>query len=236
VALVAVEIPRVGLVMENARLVRWLKNVGDVVRQGEPLLELETEKSTVEIESSESGRLVEILLHADQEARVGDRIAWIDSDTERLGADMTHPVETSTLDASATRPPLASIASEHTRATALVNKERAPRRIRSSPVARRLAAQHGVDLGRLAGTGAGGRVQLSDVKRAIEARSAQPATGCPASGPQPLSSLRRALARAMTLSSTTVPQFVVERAVDWTALQARRAKLVAELPAGAARL
>jgi pyruvate/2-oxoglutarate dehydrogenase complex dihydrolipoamide acyltransferase (E2) component len=43
VALVALEIPKVGLVMENARLVRWLKSVGDVVKEGEPLLELETE-------------------------------------------------------------------------------------------------------------------------------------------------------------------------------------------------
>ncbi len=78
---VALEIPKVGLVMESARLIRWLKNVGDVVEQGEPLLELETEKSVVEIESTESGRLVEILLQADQEARVGDRIAWIENDT-----------------------------------------------------------------------------------------------------------------------------------------------------------
>ncbi len=60
-ALVALELPKIGLVMENARLVRWLKNVGDVVHQGEPLLELETEKSVVEIESTENGRLVEIL-------------------------------------------------------------------------------------------------------------------------------------------------------------------------------
>ena len=56
---VALEIPKVGLVMESARLIRWLKNVGEVVTQGEPLVELETEKSVVEIESTESGRLVE---------------------------------------------------------------------------------------------------------------------------------------------------------------------------------
>ena len=68
----AVEIPKVGLVMENARLVRWLKNVGDSVKAGEPLLELETEKSVVEIEATLSGRLAEILLQPDQEAKVGD--------------------------------------------------------------------------------------------------------------------------------------------------------------------
>jgi pyruvate dehydrogenase E2 component (dihydrolipoamide acetyltransferase) len=234
VALVAVEIPKVGLVMENARLVRWLKSLGDVVRQGEPLLELETEKSVVEIESAESGRLVEILVHADQPARVGDRVAWLD--TDGLGADMTPPAQSSTPEAAAARASLASSAREHTHALPVADRERAPgRRIRSSPVARRLAAQQGVDLGRLAGTGPRGRVQLSDVRQAIETRSAQPTAGFPAGGPQPLSSMRRALARSMTLSSTTVPQFLVERAVDWSALQALRAKLVAELPARAPR-
>ena len=65
-ARVAQEIPKVGLVMENARLVRWLKNVGDAVTLGEPLLELETEKSVVEIEATASGRLVEQLLRVDE--------------------------------------------------------------------------------------------------------------------------------------------------------------------------
>ena len=60
-ARVAVEIPKIGLVMEAVRVTRWLKNVGDAIRQGEPLLEVETEKSVVEIEAAVSGRLEEIL-------------------------------------------------------------------------------------------------------------------------------------------------------------------------------
>ena len=79
-ARVALEIPKVGLVMENARLVRWLKNVGDVVNQGEPVLELETEKSLVEIEATDSGRLVEQLLTVDAEVHIGDRAAWVETD------------------------------------------------------------------------------------------------------------------------------------------------------------
>jgi pyruvate dehydrogenase E2 component (dihydrolipoamide acetyltransferase) len=233
VALVALEIPKVGLVMENARLVRWLKSVGDVVKQGEPLLELETEKSVVEIESTESGRLVDILLQVDQEVRVGDRIAWVENDAQgavvghgaaaRHGAAVAHgaaaahdaavaPAQPSTPAPSAASPALG--------------------RIKSSPVARRLAAEQAVDLGRIAGTGPGGRVQLSDVQRAIDARSSPEA---PPPGLQPLSSMRRALARSMTLSNATVPQFTVERAVDWTVLRAVRAKPLAELPAGEPR-
>jgi pyruvate dehydrogenase E2 component (dihydrolipoamide acetyltransferase) len=169
---VAVEIPKVGLVMESARLIRWLKNVGEAVAQGEPLLELETEKSVVEIESTESGRLVEILLQADQEARVGDRIGWIETDTARIV---------------------------------------------SSPAARRLAATHTVDVRQIEGTGPRGRVQMNDVRRAVDARSAA------AGGSPLLSGMRRALARSMTLSNATVPQFAIERSVDWTEVHRLRA-------------
>jgi pyruvate dehydrogenase E2 component (dihydrolipoamide acetyltransferase) len=78
-------------------------------------------------------------------------------------------------------------------------------------------------------------VQLIDVRRALEARSAQGAGGVGPSA-QALSSMRRALARAMTLSNATVPQFVVQRAVDWTAVQAARAKLSPQLPPGSPKL
>jgi pyruvate dehydrogenase E2 component (dihydrolipoamide acetyltransferase) len=202
VALVALEIPKVGLVMENARLVRWLKGVGDVVRQGEPVLELETEKSVVEIESTTSGRLVEILLQADQEARVGDKVAWLEND-------------------------MPDVAVEHSHA----NRQRGER-IKSSPVARRVATENAIDLHRIEGTGPNGRVQLLDVQRVIDVRrAAEPRSvaSSPSNVP-PTSSMRRALARAMTLSNATVPQFAVGRAVDWTALNARRAQLIAELP------
>ena len=220
-ALVALEIPKVGLVMENARLVRWLKNVGDVVQQGEPLLELETEKSVVEIESTETGRLVQILLQADQEARVGDRIAWLENNA---------PAETvaATVSASTAPAPTAPI----TPATPGANRDGVTARIRSSPVARRLAAQRAVELQQITGTGPGGRVQLIDVQRSIET---QEAMGTIAGAPpnlEPLSSMRRALVRSVTLSNTTIPQFFVERAVDWTVLDTLRTDLSAQLPAG----
>jgi pyruvate dehydrogenase E2 component (dihydrolipoamide acetyltransferase) len=217
VALVALEIPKVGLVMENARLVRWLKGVGDVVRQGEPLLELETEKSVVEIESTESGRLVEILLQADQEARVGDRIAWLEN-----GAPAA-PVERSPV----ARSPVESRLGEGE------SRRSDNERIKSSPVARRFAAEHAVDWQQIPGTGPRGRVQLIDVQRAVETQGA-PRTAVTA-GVQSLSSMRRALARSVTLSNATVPQFAVERAVDFTALNAKRAQLAADLPAAAPR-
>jgi len=225
VARVALEIPKIGLVMENARLVRWLKNVGDPVKQGEPLVELETEKSIVEIESTESGRLVEILLQADQEAHVGDRIAWLENDAVETA--VAAPMATA---AAASKPPSASPTAAPT-----VNRAEDPSRIKSSPVARRLAAEHAADLRLIKGSGPRGRVQLDDVRRAVEAQSAHKSAAAAPAGLQPLSAMRRAVARSITLSNATVPQFFVERALDWTAIRALRAQLLAQLPPDAAR-
>jgi pyruvate dehydrogenase E2 component (dihydrolipoamide acetyltransferase) len=271
VALVALEIPKVGLVMESARLVRWLKSVGDVVKEGEPLLELETEKSVVEIESTHSGRLVEILLHVDQEARVGDRIGWLESEGAETAVARSESASASTqgaaaapgpastpalASAAAASPPAAWQSASRLAPAPGADRQSANQRVKSSPVARRVAAEHAVDLRRIAGTGPRGRVQLIDVRRAIEAKAVDtasasspaplsgadrlPGAGLPSgtgppSGTQPLSGMRRALARSMTLSNATVPQFTVERAVDWTALHAHRVKLCAALPTGVPR-
>jgi pyruvate dehydrogenase E2 component (dihydrolipoamide acetyltransferase) len=231
VALVALEIPKVGLVMENARLVRWLKSVGDMVQQGEPLLELETEKSVVEIESTESGRLVEILLQADQEAQVGDRIAWLENNAPSAVAAAAPSALPDAMKPPNESAPTASKANQQRAADRLTG--RTTDRIISSPVARRFAAEHALDLSEVMGTGPGGRVQLDDARRAVEARKVRGNIPAAPSGLQPLSSMRRALVRSVTLSNATVPQFAVERAVDWTALNALRAKFAAELPADA---
>ena len=146
-ARVAVEIPKIGLVMESVRVTRWLKNVGDAIRQGEPLLEVETEKSVVEIEAAVSGRLEEILTAVGEEARVGDRIAWMEA--EQAPAAVAPPAP------SPTRAPVAS--PRPTGGSASVGN-----RIVSTPAARRLAAERGVDLRRVSGTGPGGRVQPRD--------------------------------------------------------------------------
>ncbi len=161
-ALVAQDIPKVGLVMENSRLVRWLKNVGDTIVEGEPILELETEKSVVEIEATVSGRLVEQLIAVDQEAHVGDRVAWVES-------DKAQPEEA--LNRRAAESGLVRLRREHLAAKRPAGETG---RVRSSPVGRRLAdKQNGIDLTTVVGTGPRGRIQLKDVQRAIEARSGE---------------------------------------------------------------
>jgi len=234
VTLIAQEIPKVGLVMEEVRVVRWLKNAGDSVVAGEPLLEVETEKSVVEIEAAAGGRLAQILVPVDSQAMVGDRVAWIESAEADTGAagppnSAASPAATAP---SAARPISGAAAA------------RGEDRIRSSPAARKLAVEHGMELGGIAGTGPGGRVQLEDVRRSADAASpeesatqaksaAQARSAAQAkSATQTLTPMRRALARAMTLSNTTIPQFTVSRSVDWSVLQVLRGELDAKWPSG----
>src|SRR5260221_12774088 len=65
--------------MEEVKVVRWLKNVGDIVVAGEPLLEVETEKSVVEVEAAATGQLTQILMQVDSQAAVGAQVAWIEA-------------------------------------------------------------------------------------------------------------------------------------------------------------
>jgi pyruvate dehydrogenase E2 component (dihydrolipoamide acetyltransferase) len=219
---VAQEIPKIGLVMEEVRVVRWLKSVGDAVAAGEPLLEVETEKAVVEIEAAATGRLSQILVQIDSRAAVGDQVAWIES------ADAQRTVAAAPAPRMADPKPAARV--HETAASAPHDTERDAARIRSTPVARKLAGEHGIDLGGITGTGPGGRVQLDDVQRVIDA--SRPADGAA----QTLSPMRRGLARAMSLSNATIPQFTVTRAVDWTELQSLRPEFAARLGPAAPKL
>jgi pyruvate dehydrogenase E2 component (dihydrolipoamide acetyltransferase) len=161
-------------------------------------------------------------VQVDQEAAVGDRIAWIESGEAQLaGASPAKPL--------ADEPEVAQ-------PSPAAFEARVGERIRSSPVARKLATERGLDLGAISGSGPGGRVQLDDVRRAIETPTEKLAPTVPVPALQGLSPMRRALARAMTLSNATIPQFTVERSVDWTVLQALRAEFSTRLAHGSPKL
>ncbi len=195
--------------METVQVTRWLKNVGDTLALGEPLLEVETEKSMVEIEAAVSGRLEQILVAAGQEAKVGDQIAWVESDqSEDLPSKPSSLQTPKAVGASrASRPP----------------ETHGTERIRSTPAARRLLAERGLELRSIAGTGPRGRVQLADVSAAADGAAETSPRAHPARSAT-MSPMQRALARAMSLSNATVPQFTVERSLDCTAVQAARAE------------
>src|SRR5882672_5993719 len=193
------------------------RSVGDGVTAGEPLLEVETEKSVVEIEAAATGRLTQILVEVDSRAVVGDQVAWIESAAVQGSGPATvtpRPADPEIVAASSMVQSSSIVqATPSTAAMAARDGGRHAARIRSTPVARKLAADRGVDLGGIVGTGPGGHVQLDDVRRAIEAPRLQaPRLAKPSA--QPLPPMRRALARAMTTSHATIPQFMVARSVD----------------------
>ena len=216
----AVDIPKIGLVMETVRIARWLKTKGDTVKQGEPLLEVETEKSVVEIEAPATGRLDQILASVGQEAKVGDRVAWLDSDEAPATAAVRREPPRRESAAARTPPPEKEVQSGA--------------RTRSSPAARRLSADRGLDVRKIAGSGPGGRVQLRDVTAmAPTAGASSLRAGLAVPG---MSAMQRALARAMTLSNATVPQFTVEQAMDCSMLQKLRTTQDAAAPGASGRL
>src|SRR5713226_8880330 len=143
--------PALGMAQETGTLIRWLKAPGEVITKGEPLMEIETDKATVEIEAPASGVLVQVSAQPGDVIPVGQRIALISTAGESVP------------DALAT-PAYAAPALEPAAAAA----ETPPTAITASPLAARMATEHGVDLAEV--KPAGGRVNKEDVLAFLEAR------------------------------------------------------------------
>ncbi len=194
-----VRMPRLGQDMEEGVIVEWLKSVGDEVREGEVLAVIETDKAEVAFEAPTGGFLVAVLMDPGGRAATGEPIAWIADDP--AGQPPSAPSRT------------VPHPSDHGRPAASAVREGAPRPVARrtrrkpvSPLARRRAAELGVDLAEVEGTGPGGRVTADDVGRAHEqARS-------PVEGDRKLSRMRRAIAAQMS-KSAAVPQFQLMREV-----------------------
>jgi len=170
--------PALGMNQDTGRLVTWLRSEGDTVARGEPIMEIETDKATVEVEAPADGVLAGITAREGDEVPVGQRVAVILRPGESLDAAPVTPAARAT---PAARPP-------------------------ASPLARRLAAEAGIDVAALAGTGPGGAVKAADVPRA---------------GPQ--RGVWATMARRTAESWATVPHFSLEREVDASRLESWRA-------------
>lgn len=225
-------LPKLSATMETAKVLRWLKQVGDRVKMGEALVELETDKAAMEVESPVDATLDAVLADVGAELPVGSVLA-------RLGTRGAAAGPAKQIEARIALPaaPVASAAT-------LVRAETAtqpPPRLLASPLAKRLAEIHAVDLGGLTGSGPHRRIRKRDVLAAVDARGAEkkpaPAavvsTAAPAaplpSGVEPLSTMRTQIARAVTLSRQTIPSFVLDRWVETTAIEQARALLGADI-------
>ena len=212
--------PALGMAQETGRLVRWLKDEGDDVRRGEPLMEVETDKAVVEVESPGEGVLGGIRVREGDEVPVGETIAYLLSPGEappaggQGGGDAAVAAHPPAEAASGPAPELAADAPGE----GFVGS---PPRIAASPKARRLAMERGQDLATLAGSGPGGAVVEADLARAAEV------TPAAAAGPARIqdSRLWQAMAENTTLSWQQTPHFFLFRDVDATRLLETRGRL-----------
>jgi pyruvate dehydrogenase E2 component (dihydrolipoamide acetyltransferase) len=186
--------PALGMAQDTGKVVRWLRAEGDAVERGEPLLEIETDKVTVEIEAPATGALAGICASEGDDVPVGEAIAWVLAAGESLDAV-----------------PVAAPA-----AVAEAQTVAPERRTLASPKARRLAANRGVDLAAVRGSGPGGAIIAADI--AADIASEDPA----AISPEPVGSVWRVMAERTTASWQSVPQFHLRRDVDATRFQSWR--------------
>ena len=212
-----VVMPKLGLTMEHGELVGWLKEVGEAVSLGERLCEVETDKLTVEVESPAPGVLL-ARIEPGAEIPVGAPVAIVGAPGEDISAIRLFDHSDPLADTPAV-PVLEHSAESPADPRAAANLAGSP----SSPAARKRAAELGVEMSLIRGTGPGGRVTLADVEAA--ARDGGVKSGGPAAPAAP-SRLRLATAEIMSISAG-IPQFSLERDVDvtdlWQALAAREA-------------
>ena len=238
----SVVMPALEMAQETGKLVSWKKKEGEQVKKGEILLEVETDKAVVEIEAAVDGVLAGVTAKVDDVVPVGRTIAWLLKPGESVPASSGAPQMTGRKMDSA---PAAA-------AAAVVEAPAAPVSVagaKISPKARRLAREHGVDISRVRGSGAGGEILADDIMKAAAApapaatpapapsvpsapAAARPQASTPAaawSDTGVVSSIGRIMAERTTQSWTQVPQFYVTRAVDATNLNASRARRVPEV-------
>lgn len=250
--------PQMGYDMKEGTILRWLKHEGDRVERGEPIAEIETDKVNLEIESFASGVLLKLVAKEGETVPVGQPIAIIGEPGEKLEEEAV-PAGAA-IGAAA---PAAPAAPPPPSATVAPPEEAVPvpgERIRASPLVRRLAAEHGIDLSKVRGSGPGGRVVKEDILALLAAPRAPvaperpaappaaPPPPPPAAPPAPpaappaappglpefelveLSRMRQTIARRMAESFQQAPHFFVTTVVEVDELLSLREQINAQVP------
>jgi pyruvate dehydrogenase E2 component (dihydrolipoamide acetyltransferase) len=262
--------PALSPTMEKGNLAKWLKKEGDKVKSGDVIAEIETDKATMEVEAVDEGTIAKILVpEGTQDVAVNDVIAVMAGDGEDVkaagagaAAAKPAPKPAEAPKAAAAPAPVAAAASPAPKAApapapAPQTASPAPQtnghgRIFSSPLARRLAKEAGIELGRINGSGPHGRVIARDVEEAksgkgLKAPSAAP-SGAPSIAPSmsdkqilalfepgsyeivPHDGMRRTIAQRLTASVQTVPHFYLTIDCDIGKLLAAREEINKQAP------
>jgi pyruvate dehydrogenase E2 component (dihydrolipoamide acetyltransferase) len=207
--------------MTEGTLVKWLKKEGDAVKSGEVIAEVETDKATMDLEAFDSGILRKILVQEGSKVPVQSKIGIIGTKDEKIDesapaapAPAAAPAEAKAEPAPAQEAPKAVAVSAAPTATS--------GRIKASPLAKKVAAEKGVALATLTGTGPGGRIVKNDVLNAPANGHAPTGGGRSIYGSGPvakegstkLTTMRSVIAKRLLESKTTIPHFYLEIDVD----------------------
>jgi pyruvate dehydrogenase E2 component (dihydrolipoamide acetyltransferase) len=200
---VEVILPKLTTTMDEGTLAGWLKQEGDLVQAGQPLFELETDKTTMTVEAPASGTLSRIVVPVGSAVPIGTIVAWIAIDKNEAAAV---PERESLVAAPGGQ------------------------RVKASPLARRIAQEYGLDLLALSGSGPEGRIIEADVRAALEQRAvaeAAASTAAPRPGQRlvPVSPVRRLIAERLAASARTVARVTLTASVDATRLVDWRSRL-----------
>ncbi|PYN41722.1 MAG: dihydrolipoamide acyltransferase [Candidatus Rokuibacteriota bacterium] len=226
-AVTKVVMPKLSDAMESGKIIKWLKKEGDRIQGGDILAEVETDKADVEMEAFGAGVLRKIFVPAGETATIGALIGVIAEPGDDIAALVASaPAGAASATAPAPRPAAATPSAPPTpvaRPAAVVGAPSAvpaglgqgtqSGRVKASPLAKKIAAQTGVDLRLIQGSGPGGRIIRRDVEAA--GSGAAPAIAMPAAAAGaefedvPLTQIRAAIARRMPLSKAPVPHFYV---------------------------
>ena len=232
--------------METGTVARWRKKEGDKVASGDVLCEVETDKATMDYESSAEGTLLKIVLPEGGQAKVGDLIAIVGKPGDDISALLAEgggaaapkaagAKPASSAQAAASRAPAAPAPGAATVTAAALAAPGA--RVRSSPLARKLAQQKGIDLRSVRGTGPGGRVVRRDLDGLAAGAAAPAGAGTvaraaapvlqPGPGDQviPVSGMRKVIAKRLSDSMYTSPHYYLTVAVGMDELLAARSRL-----------
>jgi pyruvate dehydrogenase E2 component (dihydrolipoyllysine-residue acetyltransferase) len=253
-----VVMPQMGESIAEGTIVRWIKKVGDDVDRDEPLFEISTDKVDAEIPSPVAGRLAEILVKEGETVPVNSVVAVIGAAGEVVAASPA-PTQQSV------PPPAVAPTPTASPAPAAADEDDTPdaddaHRQKSSPLVRRIAREHNVDITKIQGTGINGRVTKQDILGFIETGGAEPAPvaagaavkSVPAPAPAavpgpvyrpgesvqvvPMSVMRRKIAEHMVLSAHTSPHVYSVYEVNFGRVSALRERKKAEFEAAGAKL
>lgn len=228
---IIIKMPRLSDTMEEGGIASWLKQEGDAVEEGEALVEIETDKATMEYQAPESGHLLQILITAGQSAALGTPIAVLGDKGEQIDEALlkdTSKVEKPSQakqPAEQTQQPTPAQATQPT-----PTQEEAPTptsgRIKASPLARRLAAERGLKLENVRGSGPQGRIVARDIDAAGD-MSAVVTLRAPTR--VALSQMRKTIAKRLQQAKHDIPHYYLKSSANVGQLLQSRQKLNATL-------